>query len=277
MTTSNQPVKGVFYQPLNRDAGVSEQQWQSLLHQAVICEDLSEIVVQWNQYGEVNFGGQSGWLANRLVMFDKVGLKLWLGLYSDPLYFEKVHTDEAKQDKYLEHYFGLLLANYNHWRNWLIEHKQFVKGVYVPAELSDYDFNTQQKKEALKQHLRKVKEVIKEPLMISVYLSGNSSPESVHNWLKDISDLDINVLVQDGRGTQLLTDTTWQKYQQELPCSIAVIKELFSMDKQVPPSFERMSAKDFASQFNQEHGCHAWYAFSLRYFPLPDNPLRLLD
>lgn len=270
-------MKGVFYQPLNRDAGINAQQWQSLLHQAVTSEDLSEVIVQWNQYGEANFGGKNGWLAERLSTFDKVGLKLWLGLYSDPLYFERVHSDEATQQQYLAHYFELLLANYKNWRKWIIEHKKSVKGVYVPAELSDYDFDTQQKRGTLKQHLRKVKEVIKEPVMISVYLSGNSSPESIHNWLKDISDLDIKVMVQDGRGTQLLNDATWQKYQTELPCSIAIIKEVFTMDKQTPPTFERMPSIDFTSQFNQDHGCHPLYAFSLRYFPLPDNPLKLHD
>ncbi|MBY7853692.1 DUF4434 domain-containing protein [Vibrio fluvialis] len=276
--TSNRPVKGVFYQPLNRDADVNEQQWQSLLHQAVVAsEDLSEVVVQWNQYGEADFGGKSGWLAKRLSTFDQAGLKIWFGLYSDPLYFESVHSDEATQDQYLAHYFELLLANYNNWRDWLNENKRFVKGVYVPAELSDYDFDTQPKREALKQQLRKVKEAIKEPVMISVYFSGNSSLESLHNWLKDISDLDIKVMVQDGRGTQLLNDATWQKYQMELPCSIAVIKEVFIMGEQKPPTYERLSSKDFASQFNQNHECHAWYAFSLRYFPLPDNPLKLHD
>lgn len=270
-------MKGVFYQPLNRDAGINEQQWQSLLHQAVTNEDFFEVVVQWNQYGEEKFGGTTGWLAERLSIFDKVGLKLWLGLYSDPLYFERVHRDETTQQQYLTHYFELLLENYNIWRNWLIEHKQSVKGVYVPAELSDYDFDTQQKRDTLKQHLRGVKEVIKEPMMISVYLSGNSSPESIRHWLKDISDLDIKVMVQDGRGTQLLSDATWQKYQAELPCSIAVIKEVFTMDKQTPPAFERMPSKEVASLFNQDHGCHDWYAFSLRYLSLPDNPLKLHD
>lgn len=270
-------MKGFFYQPLNRDAAINEQQWQSLLHQAVTSEGLSEVVVQWNQYGEANFGGKSGWLADRLLTFDKAGLKLWFGLYADPRYFEKVHSDDTSQRQYLVNYFELLLANYNNWRGWLNEHKRFVKGVYIPAELSDYDFDTPQKRALIKQQLHKVQEVIKEPMMISVYLSGNSSPESIKNWLSDFSDIGIKVVVQDGRGTQLLTDKTWWKYRIKFPCHVGLIKEIFAMTQNYPPIFQRVHEEVYGARFAEYRGCHDSYAFSLRYLPISNNPLKLRD
>lgn len=277
LTILKKPVKGVFYQPLNRDADISEQEWQSLLQRVVSNEHLSEVVVQWVQYGDENFGGQSGWLVQRLNAFDRVGLKLWLGLYSDPHYFDRVHSDQATQRTYLTEYFELLLENYNVWRNWLSENQSFIKGVYIPAELSDFDFDTQEKRDELRLHLNQLKEAIEEPVLISVYLSGKTSPESISKWLTDISKIGINVMVQDGRGTQLFDDETWKKYQNELPCHISVIKEVFTMDTQHPTVFERISPEKLAYQFTHNQDCHNSYAFSLRYFPIFDNPLKLRD
>nr|WP_246335845.1 DUF4434 domain-containing protein [Vibrio marinisediminis] len=269
-------ARGIFYQPLNRDSQVSTSEWQQLMKQTADITGAEDIVVQWNQYGDATFGGQNGWFTNSLEIFQQAGFGIWLGLYSDPDYFKSVHAPANIQNQYLSRYFAELFENYQVWTSWIGNNQDYIRGVYIPAELSDYDFDTITKREVLNSHLARLQKTITESMMISVYFSGKMSPEQTHQWINSIEDLGIKVMVQDGRGTQLLDNSMWQKYAQALPCKVAVIREIFIVEKGEPFSAQKMNKSDFYSIFEQSN-CHDNYLFSLRYLPFEQNPLRLVD
>ena len=267
-------TNGIFYQPLNRDASVTSLEWRNLLQQTANSYDGNAIVVQWNQYGEEKFGGQTGWFAENLATFQKEGFALWLGLYSDPHYYTSIHTEQPQQDEYLTRYFVKLVENYQAWQPWI--RKNNALGVYIPAELSDYDFDTPMKRKTLNRHLTELKNNIHEPMMISVYLSGNITPEETLQWLTSIENTGIKVMVQDGRGTQLLNDSDWGEYKKNFSCEMTIIKEIFIQENHNIFNAKRMSEENFLSLV-KDRGCHDIFLFSLRYVPFELNPLPLQD
>ena len=70
----------LFYQPLNRDAQLSQEQWRSRW-KASAAQGSKTLIVQWSAYGDSDFGGARGWLANSLRLAHEQGLQLVLGLY----------------------------------------------------------------------------------------------------------------------------------------------------------------------------------------------------
>lgn len=79
----------LFYQPLNRDASVTPAQWQQLWR-ATAAQGGKTLIVQWSAYGDSDFGGAKGWLANSLREARAQGLELVLGLYMDPSYYQRL-------------------------------------------------------------------------------------------------------------------------------------------------------------------------------------------
>lgn len=93
-----------FYQPLNRDLSVSDQEWQRFSAQ-LPTENITRVITQWSRYGDEQFGGNTGWLAERFEVLLGNDLTLWFGLYSDPNYFKAIHSDINQQARYLDQYF----------------------------------------------------------------------------------------------------------------------------------------------------------------------------
>ncbi|AXN29973.1 DUF4434 domain-containing protein [Vibrio coralliilyticus] len=267
--------KGIFYQPLSRDKPVSPEQWRTLLSE-VERVGIRSLVVQWNQYGEEAFGGRQGWLAARLESTIEQGSKIWLGLYADPDYFQSIHGTAQQQNRYLQSYFEELGANYQRWHSWVERHRHGVAGLYIPMELSDYDFDTKEKRKQLEYLLQQHVKQYDIPLMISVYLSGAMSPKKTQYWLQDLTGLGLKVLLQDGRGTQLLDDETWDEYAQQLGCDIGIINEIFVQQEGNGFSARKLNLDQFQAVMKQTP-CHASVLFSLRYLPFESNPLKLAD
>ncbi|PMH31056.1 hypothetical protein BCU71_13125 [Vibrio lentus] len=262
----------IFYQPLNRDSSVTEKEWKELSNDIQMA-GLDTLVVQWNQYGVESFGGPDGWVANNLALFMNDGVDIWLGLYSDPDYFLKIHTSVEKQNVYLKQYFKKVNHAYKKWESWRIYHQSHIKGLYFPLELSDYDFDTPQKRQQLNLILRQVSDTYNESLMISVYLSGELSSDEVAQWVGSIRSLGIEVYVQDGRGTQLIADEKWKDYSSSFGCGIGLIKEIFVQTNHSP--FEAIPIGKYDFEMLQKVGnCNDNVLFSLRYLPLSNNPLQ---
>ncbi len=268
-------TKAVFYQPLNRDISVTNEQWLYLVED-VKRQGIDTVVVQWNRYGNEKFGGGHGWLSSNLTQFTEEGLTVWLGLYSDPEYFQRIHTTADEQKQYLNEYVTLLLDNYRSWNHWITNHNSHVEGLYLPFEISDYDFDTPEKKAQLHTVLEALSKQYDEPLMISVYLSGQLSPQGVAKWLNQLKTLDIDIYVQDGRGTKLIEDAAWTNYSKEIVCEIGLIREAFIQTNQMPFEAKSIDVNQF-SELLTEDSCHNKVLFSLRYLPSQLNPLKIKD
>ena len=100
----------IFYQPLNVDASLSQTQWQRIW-QDTAKHGAQTLIVQWTAYGDSDFGGPYGWLANSLKLAHEQGLKLVLGLAMDPAYYQRIdELDSAGLATYWQAQLGQSLA-----------------------------------------------------------------------------------------------------------------------------------------------------------------------
>ncbi|UTV26638.1 DUF4434 domain-containing protein [Photobacterium atrarenae] len=275
MLPSRQPATDLFYQPLNQDQPVSERQWTTLAH-TLRQEGIATLIVQWSHYGPETFGGPQGWLAENLETLMQAGLPLWFGLYSDPGYFKKIHSDAGSQQHYLYQYFAAVNATYQQWQPWLNRHRHQIRGLYLPLELSDYDFPTAAQRAQLSQILARQVDRYPYPLMISLYLAGKLTDAEIAEWVSQLTAMGLRVYVQDGAGTQSLDSATRQRYLSQLPCNVGLVKEIFQQDKS---SRQFQAARLEAAAYQQirhQTSCHPRALFSMRYLPLPAQPLQLV-
>jgi hypothetical protein len=277
ITHSNRHMElpsAVFYQPLNRDEIISLQQWQAMLAETQTL-GLNTLYVQWNQYGRDDFGGHNGWLSQRIDAAANIGMSIWLGLYTDPDYFSKIHVSDAEQSVYLERYFARLEISLLQHPLWL-ESRSKLKGIYVPIELSDYDYDSDQKRLQISEKLAEFSEKSNTPIAISMYLTGKTPIQDIRTWVDQLEQSDIKVLLQDGRGTRLISDNRWQSFEGEVGCNVGLIREVFQQNDAEAFSASRLTKEAFEEKMSQS-GCHEQILFSLRYLPIGSQVLSLED
>jgi hypothetical protein len=231
--------------------------------------------VQWNQYGRDDFGGHNGWLSQRIDAAANIGMSIWLGLYTDPDYFSKIHVSDAEQSVYLERYFARLEISLLQHPLWL-ESRSKLKGIYVPIELSDYDYDSDQKRLQISEKLAEFSEKSNTPIAISMYLTGKTPIQDIRTWVDQLEQSDIKVLLQDGRGTRLISDNRWQSFEGEVGCNVGLIREVFQQNDAEAFSASRLTKEAFEEKMSQS-GCHEQILFSLRYLPIGSQVLSLED
>ncbi|MQG92188.1 DUF4434 family protein [Pseudomonas sp. MN1F] len=258
----------LFYQPLNRDAAVTPGQWQQLWR-ATKAQGGKTLIVQWSAYGDSDFGGAQGWLANSLREAHAQGLELVLGLYLDPAYYQRI--DELDGDglgNYWKSQLGRSLGQYQQVRKgWQLP----VAGWYLPMELDDLHFRDASRREALYNQLQAFNRRLDKPLHISAFSAGKLAPRVHGAWLDQLAGLGLTVWWQDGAGTGRLPALVRQRYEQALPCRVGVVREAF---RQVSAAGQTFRAEPAEPKLNA--GCHAEAVFALRYRPwargvLPQN------
>lgn len=267
---------GIFYQPLNQDIPISTESWDDLSLQ-LMNEDVNTLVVQWSSYGSETFGGTNGWLSQRIDTMLSRGINVWLGLYSDPDYFQKIHTDIDQQKEYLSQYFLIMRMNYQTWQPWISARGSQIKGVYFPLELSDYDFSTQKQREQLNQLLANEVKYYQQPIMLSLYLSGEMSPDEISDWTKQLSAMGIQVYVQDGAGTRSLKKSTRLAYLDQLEPNIGTILEIFKQNKRSTQFMANKLSYQEYREVREKNTQRDAVIFSLRYLPIAENPLQLVQ
>lgn len=258
----------LFYQPLNRDASITPAQWQQLWH-ATVAQGGKTLIVQWSAYGDSDFGGAQGWLANSLRSAHAQGLQLVLGLYMDPAYYQRLEALDGKgQNSYWKAQLGRSLSQYQQLRNaWQLP----VDGWYLPMELDDQHFREAERRDALYTQLQAFNRQLDKPLHISAFSAGKLSPGINAAWLEQLAGLGLTVWWQDGAGTGRLPALVRQGYEQALPCQVGVVREAFRQVSGPGQAFRAEPAEPKLSS-----GCHAEAVFALRYRPwakgvLPQN------
>ncbi|AXQ48053.1 DUF4434 family protein [Pseudomonas vlassakiae] len=249
----------LFYQPLNRDAAVTQSQWQQLWH-ATKAQGGTTLIVQWSAYGDSDFGGAQGWLANSLREAHAQGLELVLGLYLDPAYYQRIEElDGDGLNTYWKSQLGRSLSQYQQVR----QHWQLpVAGWYLPMELDDLHFRDSSRREALYSQLQAFNRRLDKPLHISAFSAGKLAPRVNGAWLDQLAGLGLTVWWQDGAGTGRLPPLVRQRYEQALPCRVGVVREAF---RQVSGPGQPFRAEPAPPKMSG--GCHAEAVFALRYRP----------
>lgn len=249
----------LFYQPLNRDAGIPTDQWQQLWR-ATVAQGGKTLIVQWSAYGDSDFGGARGWLANSLRSAQAEGLQLVLGLYLDPAYYQRL--DELDGDGLNSYWKAQLGRSLNQYRQLRQTWQLPVAGWYLPMELDDLHFRDAERRDALYGQLQAFNRQLDRPLHISVFSAGKLSPRANAAWLDQLAGLGLMVWWQDGTGTGRLPTLVRQSYEQALPCRVGVVREAF---RQVSAPGQAFRAEPAEPQLGG--GCHAEAVFDLRYRP----------
>jgi len=249
----------LFYQPLNRDASVTPAQWQQLWR-ATTAQGGKTLIVQWSAYGDSDFGGAEGWLANSLRTARAEGLQLVLGLYMDPAYYRRLEALDGEGLKsYWKAQLGRSLSQYQQLRQaWQLP----VDGWYLPMELDDQHFREADRRDALYSQLQAFDRQLDKPLHISAFSAGKLSPRVNAKWLDQLAGLGLTVWWQDGAGTGRLPALVRQGYEQALPCRVGVVREAFRQVSAAGQAFRAGPAEPKLAS-----GCHAEAVFALRYRP----------
>ena len=249
----------LFYQPLNRDADVTSTQWQQLWR-ATVAQGGKTLIVQWSAYGDSDFGGAQGWLANSLREAQAQGLDLVLGLYMDPAYYQRLEQlDGEGLNSYFKAQLGRSLSQYQQLKaSWALS----VSGWYLPMELDDLHFRDPARRDALHTQLQAFNRQLDKPLHISAFSAGQLSPRVTGAWLEQLASLGLNVWWQDGAGTGRLAPLVRQGYEQALPCRVGIVREAFRQVSKPGQPFRAEPAQPALSR-----GCHAEAVFALRYRP----------
>nr|WP_319528140.1 DUF4434 domain-containing protein [Pseudomonas laurentiana] len=249
----------VFYQPVNRDAALSPTQWHTLWRETV-NRGGQTLIVQWSRYGNEDFGGAQGWLANSLRIAHEQGLQLVLGLHLDDAYYQRIdELDGAGLIAYWKAQLGQSLAQQRRLRDtWSLP----VSGWYLPMELDDLHFQQTDRREALHTLLHAFIDEADGPLHLSVFSTGKLSPKVQADWLDTLASLGLTVWWQDGTGTGRLPEFVRQQYAAALACHIGIIREAFRQT-----SMEGQPFKADPAPPQTTADCHPQAVFELHYRP----------
>ena len=249
----------VFYQPLNRDAGVTPEQWRQVWR-ASVAQGGKTLIVQWSAYGDSTFGGAQGWLAGSLREARAQGLELVMGLYMDPAYYQRLdELDTVGLGDYWNAQLGRSLKQYQQLRqHWKLP----VAGWYLPMELDDLHFRDAQRRRVLQRQMRTFAGKLDKPLHLSAFSAGMLSPRVHGAWLDDLAGLGLNVWWQDGVGTGRLPTPAREGYEQALTCRVGIVREAFRQVSAEGQPFRAEPAEPIGGT-----GCHAEAVFELRYRP----------
>ncbi|MGP6429836.1 DUF4434 family protein [Pseudomonas paraglycinae] len=250
----------VFYQPLNVDAGLTQAQWQKVW-QDTAKQGTRTVIVQWTAYGDSDFDGANGWLANSLKLAQREGLQLVLGLAMDPAYYKRIdELDSAGLGAYWQAQLGQSLAQQQKLRR---DWKLPVNGWYLPLELDDLHFLAADRRATLQRQLKDFAAKLDAPLHVSAFSAGKLAPAVNGQWLGELTAAGAQIWWQDGAGTGRLSPLVRNGYASALPCSVGIVREAF---RQVSREGEPFRAEP-ASPDATSTGCHQNAVFSLRYRP----------
>ncbi|HEF4759519.1 TPA: DUF4434 family protein [Pseudomonas putida] len=250
----------IFYQPLNVDASLSQAQWRQIW-QDTARQGTHTVIVQWTAYGDSDFGGTNGWLADSLKQAQAQGLKLVLGLRMDPAYYQRIEElDSAGLATYWQAQLGQSLAQQQKLRkDWKLE----VSGWYLPLELDDLHFLAVDRRQTLQRQLKDLAAKLDAPLHVSAFSAGKLAPRVHAQWLGDLAAQGIQVWWQDGAGSERLPALVRNGYASALPCSVGIVQEAF---RQLSGAGKTFHAEP-ATLNGAAPGCHPSAVFSLRYRP----------
>jgi hypothetical protein len=193
----------IFYQPQLRDREITQAQWPAVFAQ-VRARGFDTLVVQWTRYGDA-FGDPAGhgWLLQRVREAHAAGLRIVLGLDSDPAFFQRQEASTVALDSYL---LTLSRRNAEAARRWLGDlGSEAIAGWYLPIEIDDRRWRDPAARRQLLDHLaaerRQLDGIAQRPVYVTSFFAGNMTPSRYAELLADIQHSGIRVWVQDGAGT----------------------------------------------------------------------------
>lgn len=197
----------ILYQPQLRDRTWAAAQWPGVFAQ-LRGRGFDTLVVQWTQYGDA-FGDPAGhaWLLQRVREAQAAGLRIVLGLRSDPAFFQRQEVHVAALDDYLH---TLARQDAEVARRWADDlGADAIAGWYLPMEIDDRRWREPEAREALRDYLalerRQLDRVAARPVYVSSFFAGHMAPAGYADLLADVRRSGVRAWVQDGAGTGRLS------------------------------------------------------------------------
>lgn len=214
----------IVYQPQLRDREVAQAEWP-LIFMQLRAQGFDTLVVQWTQYGDA-FGDPAGhaWLLQRLREARAAGLRLVLGLNSDPAFFQRQQAPTSALGAYLHTLARRNEAVARRWANDL--GADAIDGWYLPMEIDDKRWRDPKAREPLQAYLvserRQLDRIAPRPVYVTSFFAGNMAPERYAELLDAVQHAGVRVWVQDGAGTGRLSEGERKLYLDAVSrCTVA--------------------------------------------------------
>lgn len=277
-----QAMNAVIWQPQARDAQLGEAKWQALmvkLHQ----QGFDTLVLQWTRYGEAFNDVQQQALFKRALAARGAGLKLIVGLNSDPEFFTRQRQPQASLERYLTRLGNQDVFQADGWLKGI--GAEAIDGWYMSAEIDDLNWRSPEMRAALTHWLTQTRQRLQrrggKPVYISSFFAGNMAPQSYQALMADISTTGVRVWVQDGAGVAKLSPAQRALYlDASVSCETAgaaqgIVYELFSVLPGKTFRAQPMPDSAIRQQLARTPPCGKDRVFfSLRYLPLAHGTLR---
>ena len=266
LTSFFSTAKTIIYQPLNKDATVTLEQWKALID-SLHTQGYREIVIQWSQYGSVNFWRKDSFIKQPMIYALSKGFKFWLGLYIPDDYYQTMDQGITSRNSYFE---KVIRENQHLLAKLQIQNvisQQQLLGWYLPTELTHRYLKTKNNNLNL-DLLKKFVELNKKTTIISYFLGQDTSVEEGLSDLNTLQNLGFEVWLQRGNG--LNKSTSAEQIINQMNCNFAVINENF---QQTSVSGRPFSARSLKLPRDIVSSCHKPITFSLRYMPF--SPFKL--
>jgi len=229
-----QAFSAVMWQPQLRDRQIPPAQWQQLMQQ-LPKQGVDTLVLQWSRYGDaLNDPADQQWLLARAQDARHVGLKLAIGLYSDPEFFSRLHQPDTAVTQYFDR---LRREDRQQAAQWVkILGTNAISGWYLSAEIDDLRWRNPAAQQLLVNWLTKshqdLVQIADKPVVISSFFAGNMAPQQYRDMLNLLAGSGVKLWVQDGRGVGKLSAAQRQLYLDAIaacptPAASAVIYERF--------------------------------------------------
>ncbi|GAB6196088.1 DUF4434 domain-containing protein [Lysobacter xanthus] len=197
----------MIYQPQLRDMQVAEAAWPGVFEQTR-QQGFDTIVLQYTRYGSA-FGSRSeqDWLRRRIADARGKGLRVVVGLYADPDFFNAQYQSGAALDTYLAQLRQQDIKLAKQWVATL--GATAISGWYLYPEVDDLRWQDTAARRSLVDHLRKERQslasIAPAAVFISSFFAGNSAPAPYHDLVMAVQRTGVRVWVQDGAGTGVLS------------------------------------------------------------------------
>lgn len=232
---------GTFLQLTNDHAEWTLETWRDLF-ECLQQLQLSELVIQWTVYENTAFSPSATFdsvtkppLETVLELADEAGIKVILGLISDPQYWETIRQDPSLVRAYLQRLGERSESLASELAPVVHAHPSF-QGWYIPQEIEDKTWGEPGRRKALFEYLRtlasRLREITPEArVAISGFSQAPAEPRTIEDfWGNLLKQAPIDVVFfQDGIGV----DNLRLDHLPDYLAAVAKAVELHSRELQV--------------------------------------------
>jgi hypothetical protein len=287
MATAPPHLNGTFLQLSATRRNWTGAQWAGLFD-GFRSLRLSQVVVQWTVAGTDSFykaARPDGSALGRILdAADRSGIRVWVGLYHDPEYWNQVGSRREATASYLREIRGKSLAIAHDLAPLVQRHPGFA-GWYLSEEIDDINWLDPERREDLLAHLKLTSSGLQNALpaskvAVSTFSNGRMSPGGFREfWQQILQTSSISlVLLQDGIGVQKLELNELPLYAEALAAAASetgrecgIVIELFQQTAGAP-----LDAGEFAAvsapmdRVRRQLAAAARFTGSLMAFSVPE-------